>query len=396
MSTNTATSDPYAHLENPDANPELNEKFWENRDKFDTTYREVLSNILWEEWNDLLWKIAGSFELSGDINKAVEINVDSIKNLQKSEEIKATLIAYLYDSWDTQNNNNSTEDIPENLQSDDYNPNLETQESLSQRQEKIDFQKNLWETAKENLSNDLALEPVELDQKLNDTSEKKKNTERMEAIIYKNEWFLEQFMWKNSQEIEENKTLLAETEVQEDLDSILSKCVLPVEAHSVQEVYNKAWEKWVEQINRSLNYAFEIQISEILEWKMNFPKETINNLCQNIYNGNPVEKIVNFEKIKSIIHTNEWMWWAKQSREFKNKTTLNNLKNQVNTLQFEEIRDLLLKANQTTLKQLQLKETEIKQILAMEKESEEADWDIFWGNLEIEWISENNENVRTA
>jgi hypothetical protein len=38
---------------------------------------------------------------------------------------------------------------------------------------------------------------------------------------------------------------------------------------------------------------------------MNFPQETINNLCENIYNGNPVEKIVNFEKIKSIIGTKE-------------------------------------------------------------------------------------------
>lgn len=373
-------------------NIENKERYSENAELFDSKYREKLENILWEEWNDLLWKIAGSFELSGDINKAVEINVDTIKNLEESEKVKTLLLAII--NQESEDKTVLSQRQRENLKSDEENVNLDNAASFSARQEKIDYQQNFWNNAEINLSNDLGLEPEELDKRLNKTEEKNKNKDQMKTMIYQNESFMESFMWDKSQDIKQNKTLLEQPEVQEDLDNILAKCVLPVDADSVQEVYEKSWEKWVQQINKSLNYAFDMHIWELLDGKMNFPQETINNLCENIYNGNPMEKIVNFEKIKSIIHTNEWMGWAKQSREFRVNKQVDWVKQQVSQEQFQEVRKLLKEANQTTLDQLESKQSQIEQILAME-ESEADDWDIFQA-WEIDKISESLTNQKEA
>ncbi len=373
-------------------NIENKERYSENAELFDKEYREKLENALWEEWNDLLWKIAGSFELSGDINNAVEINVDTIKNLEESQKVKDILLSII--NQESLDETVLSQQQRENLKSDEENVNLETSASFAARQEKIDYQQNLWNNAKESLADDLALESDELDQKLNKTAEQEKNKDQMQTMIYQNESFMESFMWDKSQDIKQNKTLLEQPEVQDDLDNILAKCVLPVDADSVQEVYAKGWEKWVQQINKSLNYAFDMQIWELLDGKMNFPQETINNLCENIYSGNPMEKIVNYEKIKSIIHTNEWMGWAKQSREFRVNKQMDWVKQLVSQEQFQEVRKLLKEANQTTLDQLESKQSEIERILAMEKD-EETSWDIFQ-SWEIDKISENLTNQKEA
>ncbi len=374
-------------------NIENKERYNENAELFDSSYREKLENALWEEWNDLLSKIAGSFELSGDINNAIELNVDTIKNLNESEKVKTLLLSVI--QQEPQDEIVLSQQQRENLKSDEENVNLDNAASFAARQEKIDYQQNFWNNAETNLANDLWLEKDELDQKLNWTEEKNKNKDQMQTMIYQNESFMESFMWDKSQDIKQNKTLLEQPEVQEDLDIILAKCVLPVDADSVQEVYTKGWEKWVQQINKSLNYAFDMQIWELLDGKMNFPQETINNLCENIYNGNPMEKIVNFEKIKSIIHTNEWMWWAKQSKEFRVNKQVDWAKQLVSQEQFQEVRKLLKEANQTTLDQLESKQSQIERILAMEKD-EEASWDIFQA-WEIDKISENlNEQKEVA
>lgn len=371
-------------------NIENKERYNENAELFDSSYREKLENALWEEWNDLLSKIAGSFELSGDINNAIELNVDTIKNLNESEKVKTLLLSVI--QQEPQDEIVLSQEQRENLKSDEENVNLDNAVSFAARKEKIDYWKNLWNNAKQNLANDLALEPEELDQRLNKTEEQEKNKDQMQTMIYQNESFMESFMWENSKEIEKNKALLEDPEVQKDLDSILSKCVLPVEAHSVQEVYAKGWEKWVQQINESVNHAFMMQVSELLDGKVNFPKETVHTLCKNISTGNPMEKIVNFEKIKSIIHTNEWMWWAKQSREFRVNKQMDWVKQLISQEQFQELRDLLKKANQTTLDQLESKQKQIEQILAME-ESEADDWDIFQA-WEIDKISESLANQK--
>lgn len=373
-------------------NIENKERYSENAELFDKEYREKLENALWEEWNDLLWKIAGSFELSGNINNAVEINVDTIKNLEESQKVKDILLSII--NQESLDETVLSQQQRENLKSDEENVNLETSASFAARQEKIDYQQNLWNNAKESLADDLALESDELDQKLNKTAEQEKNKDQMQTMIYQNESFMESFMWDKSQDIKQNKTLLEQPEVQDDLDNILAKCVLPVDADSVQEVYAKGWEKWVQQINKSLNYAFDMQIWELLDGKMNFPQETINNLCENIYSGNPMEKIVNYEKIKSIIHTNEWMGWAKQSREFRVNKQMDWVKQLVSQEQFQEVRKLLKEANQTTLDQLESKQSEIERILAMEKD-EETSWDIFQ-SWEIDKISENLTNQKEA
>lgn len=367
-------------------NIENKERYNENAELFNKEYREKLENALWEEWNDLLWKIAGSFELSWDIQNAIEINVDTIKNLEESEKVKMILLSALQENENTQDENILTQQQEKNLQSDVENVNLDTAESFAARQEKIKYQQTLWNNAKQNLAEDLWLEDKQLDEKLNTTEEQNKNKKQMNSMIYNNESFLQSFMWENSKEIEQNKTLLESPEVQDDLDLVLSKCVLPVEANSVQEVYSQAWEQWVQQINKSLNYAFEMRISEILEWKMNFPQETINNLCENIYNGNPVEKIVNFEKIKSVIGTKEWMGWAKQSKEYRVNKQHDWAKQVALQEQFQQLRDLLKEADQTTLNQLQSKQSQIEQILA--EEAKEAGWNVFAWDLDLEWIND--------
>lgn len=390
-------TDPFAHLENPNANPELNERFEENRQEFQEKYAEKLQDILWPENSELYGRIVGSFEQSWDITAAVEINIDNIKNLEDSQRVKSVLLSFLQQNWNTQEIIQE-DNIPKNLESDYYNPNLLTAETIKARQKKIDFQEWLWNNAQYKLAKDLWKKTDELDEKLNTTKEQEKNKKQMISMIY-NESFLESFMWETKQEIEQNKTLLEFPEVQDDLGLVLSKCVLPVEASSIQEVYQKAWDGWVKQIDRSLNYAFEMRISEILEWKMNFPQETINNLCENIYSGNPVEKIVNFEKIKTIISTNEWMGWAKQSKEYRAHKKLDWAKQIALQEQFEDVRKLLKQANQTTLDQLELKKSQIEDILAMEQ-AEEAGWNVFSWDLDIEAINdilwENTQKEQTA
>jgi hypothetical protein len=42
----TQNVDPFAHLENPNANPELSEKFEENRQEFQENYADKLQVIL--------------------------------------------------------------------------------------------------------------------------------------------------------------------------------------------------------------------------------------------------------------------------------------------------------------------------------------------------------------
>ena len=374
-------------------NIENKERYSENAELFDNEYREKLENALWEEWNDLLWKIAGSFELSGDINKAVEINVDTIKNLEESQKVKDILLSII--NQEPQDETVLSQQQRENLKSDEENVNLETSASFAVRQEKIDYQQNLWNNAKESLADDLSLEPEELDKRLNKTEEKEKNKDQMQTMIYQNESFMEPFMWENSQEIAENKALLENPEVQKDLDNILAKCVLPVDAHSVQEVYAKGWEKWVQQINKSLNHAFNMQIWELLDGKMNFPQETVNTFCKNISIGDPMQKIANYEELKKIIHTGEAMWGVRQSREFRVNKQMDWAKQLVSQEQFQEVRKLLKEANQTTLDQLESKQSEIERILAMEKD-EETSWDIFQ-SWEIDKISENlNEQKEAA
>ena len=76
--SSTQNVDPFAHLENPNANPELSEKFEENRQEFQENYADKLQVILWWENSELFSKISGSFEQSGNIQDAIESNINQI------------------------------------------------------------------------------------------------------------------------------------------------------------------------------------------------------------------------------------------------------------------------------------------------------------------------------
>ena len=93
------------------------------------------------------------------------------------------------------------------------------------------------------------------------------------------------------------------------------------------------------------------------------------------------------------------MWWAKQSKDYRAKSQLNNIKEQTAKQQFEEIRMLLSQADEKTQQQLETKKYQIDEILAMEQ-AEEAGWNIFAWDLNLEGIddilSENTQKEQAA
>lgn len=375
----TQNVDPFAHLENPNANPELSEKFEENRQEFQENYADKLQVILWWENSELFSKISGSFEQSGNIQDAIESNINQIKYLDKSEYVKESLLFLL--SQDKAEFNLANSDILSN----NWNEQSDMKQE-SERERKLLSQKTISKQAKDNLSADLWLAPEEVQEKLEKTDEQNKNKEQMKTIVY-NQEFMSQFLWDGKQ-ADENKAFLEHEEVQEDLDIILSKCVLNTDVTTFQEIASTQWEEWIKQVNKSLNYAFDMQVAEILDGKVNYPEEKVFALRKEIYEWNPFEKIEAYEKIKHLVYTNEWMGWAKQSREFKNRSMLANEKQKVLNERFEQVRMLLSQAQEKNTEEVTNQQSKIDEILAMEKEEENSSWDVFSWDVEFEWIND--------
>ena len=131
-----------------------------------------------------------------------------------------------------------------------------------------------------------------------------------------------------------------------------------------------------------------MQVAEILDGKVNYPEEKVFALRKEIYEWNPFEKIEAYEKIKHLVYTNEWMGWAKQSKEFKNRSNVANEQQKSLTERFEQVRLLLSQAKEKDAEDVANQQSKIDEILAMEQKEETSSGDVFGWDVELEWLND--------
>jgi hypothetical protein len=55
-------------------------------------------------------------------------------------------------------------------------------------------------------------------------------------------------------------------------------------------------------VNIVLNASYDIQISKLLDGKVNYPQKTVERYINDIHEGNPFEKIALYQELKQLVH----------------------------------------------------------------------------------------------
>jgi hypothetical protein len=140
-----------------------------------------------------------------------------------------------------------------------------------------------------------------------------------------------------------------------------------------------------------LNEAFELQIEKVIDWKVNYRTETVENLKNEILDDtltNPLEKLEKFKKLKEEVNLSVWSI-AKKREKSTNWVEKNKLKEQLENLKAEYKH----KKENNTLTENRKKEiieewNKIRELLNIEKPK----WDIdMWWDIKIEKISSEKE-----
>ena len=390
---NVWIQNPFANQEvqinNMDPNiksPEDKERLDALNQEFNSKYRSILEQGLWEDWNNLIWKIAGQFEIQDwDIDKAIEVAVKGL-NLEQWEKVELiTLIqASIEEDSNTstetnkQWNDNSPETKEESTKIEEhpYSPIINSfkekwllapeeaqlvKKALSQSENPFDNSSNIWDL----------LDNVDID--------KEKKDKIIEAIT-----FLEKPETKeeNRKDFEQDfETELEGFKVEIDWELSYDN-ITEITIESLWSSYfterGESSETSPEKIAEALNLAFEVSLDKTIHNKNINRNERFEELVRTIKDPDQSFKsrLESLIKLTQIVETEQWAKWKnkrEQNERFKKQGEVNNLNLQE---RFKRIKELLKQAKENGDKELQKKALKKAKILEQEASENNPEWEI--------------------
>ena len=373
--------------------PEDQERLDWLRQEFNSKYRNLLEQNLWDSSKELIWKIAGQYEIQDwDINKAINISIESL-NLEKLEKRELVDLIQSIISEDAPQKQ-VLEDSDRLVESNEINSKIEehpyspiinsferkwllTPEEaklvkwvLSESENPFDTSSNIWDL----------LDNIEIDW------EKKEKI--IEAIS-----FLEQpeTRQENRKSFEQDfATELEGFKVEIDWEQNYDN-ITEITIESIWSSYltqrDESNEVNPEKRVEALNLAFEVSLYKTINNKNINRNETFEKLVRTIKNSeqNFKLRLKSLIKLTWIIETEQWAKWKKkkdQNERFRQQ----NKKNAANLQErFNIIRGLLQKAEENGDKKLQKQSLQKAEILKQEAKDSNSEWDI----SQLSWWDED-------
>jgi hypothetical protein len=356
------------------------ENLWENWDKLKEINADNDAYARECEIAEQDWKMEASKKWGQDIFWLYNPDLIAEMNAQIQEEEWGDINCVMQ----VEENEFAAEKI--NSAPDNYVVKLNNNDEIVDNKEALN-QRKLWQQElSENAYTNLALNLDEnifdnnnqesweqsVEKLLEQTEVQEENKERWFNMIY-NEDFISRFYDADPKINQENKDFITDSGVQEDLSKILENFLLPSNINDFSNISDKDKIKvWV-----ALDSAFDIQISKLLDNKVNYPLVTVEKMIADIHEWNPFEKIELYEELKQLV--NNWEGISGKAMD-KNKTAITkNIQNKLLIkidIQSEELLKMLEKSNISKQESHNIKEelTQLEIIKDNIKSGEAISW----------------------
>jgi len=285
-------------------------KYKSNSEEFD--FKNSLEQVFFGQKE---WVFKSTWVVLEKNNKQEVVDtIFSKEEMQWIEEIDS-----IWDNkWEILKHNNSVENIPESAQPIVQSIKSKTGSILLNTSEKETIKEKPKQENKtdieQKMQKNLGLESgKELWEKLYNTESRSNNLKQAKEIFFSPDK-VKQYSSKNPKLEQFGEGIFEWEWMDEDLREILWNFVINSETTNLSDLDPK-------DTNEALNNAFDLEVAQLLEWKVNYKEETIIKLRKDMLSSdNPLEKLQIFKNLKDVVNVSVGSL-ATKSEKLKKKTS---------------------------------------------------------------------------